>query len=106
MTRGFVPQRDEAGNEDYSVMRIDLDHVVPHEALDEAPALHGDTPRRYAKHPGPEGRDIVDFLQQQGVVLGEHDRAAAATVARDLDRATVLTLLSWVRRAPGTPSST
>ena len=28
MTRGFVPQRDEAGNEDYSVMRPDLDYLV------------------------------------------------------------------------------
>jgi hypothetical protein len=106
MTRGFVPQRDEAGNEDYSVMRLDLDYLVPDQVLDEAPATHGDMPRRYAKYTGLEGRDIVDFLQQQELVLGDHDRATADTVARDLDMATVLTLLSWVRRAPGETSST
>ncbi|NAZ82923.1 hypothetical protein GTR02_13965 [Kineococcus sp. R8] len=105
MTHGFVPQRDEAGNENYRVMRINLDHRVPHHALDEAPALHGDMPRRYAKHPGLEGRDIVDFLQQQELVLGAHDRATADVVARDLDSATVLTVLSWVRRSPGAASS-
>lgn len=106
MTRGFVPQRDEAGNEKYRVMRPDLDYLVPDQVLEEAPATHGDMPRRYAKYPGLAGRDIVDFLQQQGIVSGEHDRATADKVARDLDMATVLTLLSWVRRAPGKTSST
>ena len=106
MTHGFVPQRDEAGEEDHSIMRIDLNRRVPDQALEEAPALHGDMPRRYAKYPGLQGRDIVDFLQQRGLALGEHDRAVAETLARDLDLATVLTLLSWVRRARAGTSST
>jgi len=79
---------------------------VPDQALNEAPATHGDMPRRYAKYPGLAGRDIVDFLEQQELVLGDYDRATADTVARDLDPATVLTLLSWVRRTPGRTSST
>jgi len=105
MTRGFVPQRDEEGNKDYSVMRPDLDYLVPDQVLDEAPVTHGDMPRRRAKYPGLAGRDIVDFLEQQQLVLGDYDLATADTLARDLDPATVLTLLSWVRRAPGRTGS-
>ena len=44
-------------------------------------------------------RDIVDFLRDYGVTVGVHDATTADVVARTLDSATVLTLLSWVRRA-------
>ncbi len=38
MTRGYVPQRDENGNEDWSIMRVDLDYEVPDHVLDDAPS--------------------------------------------------------------------
>ena len=99
MTRGYVPQRDENGNEDWSIMRVDLDFEVPDHVLDDAPSRRGDTPRRYAQHPGVEGRDIIDFLLDNGVSVGAHDVTTADRMTRDLDSTTVLTLLSWVRRA-------
>ena len=99
MTRGYVPQRDENGNEDWSIMRVDLDFEVPNHVLDDAPSRRGDMPRRYARYPGVEGRDIIDFLLNNGVSVGAHDVSTADQIARDLDPATVLTLLSWVRRA-------
>ncbi|GAB3216284.1 hypothetical protein GCM10027586_07890 [Kineococcus gypseus] len=99
MTRGFIPERDGAGNEDHGVMRVDLDFEVPGEVLEQAPARRGGMPRRFAKYPGLQGRDVVDFLQGLGVVLGEHDRAVADRLADELDFPTLLTVLSWVRRA-------
>lgn len=99
MTRGYVPQRDENGNEDWSVMRVDLDYEVPDHLLDEAPARRGAMPRRYGQYPGVAGRDVVDFLLDNGVSVGAHDVVTADLVAGDLGPATLLTLLSWVRRA-------
>ncbi|GAA0314718.1 hypothetical protein [Kineococcus aurantiacus] len=99
MTRGFIPQRDENGDEDWSIMRVDLNFEVPDHVLDDAPSRRGDMPRRYAQYPGVEGRDIVDFLLDNGVSVGAHDVTTAGQIVRDLDFATVLTLLSWVRRA-------
>ncbi|WP_432540731.1 hypothetical protein [Kineococcus sp. SYSU DK002] len=99
MTRGYVPQRDEHGNENWSIMRVDLDHEVPDHVLDEAPTQRAPAPRRYARYPGVEGRDIVDFLVDNGVSVGAHDVATADLIARDLDPTLVLALLSWVRRA-------
>ncbi|MEW1958339.1 hypothetical protein [Kineococcus sp. NPDC059986] len=80
-------------------MRVDLDLEVPDHVLDDAPSRRGGVPRRYARYPGVEGRDIVDFLRDYGVTVGVHDATTADVVARTLDSATVLTLLSWVRRA-------
>ncbi len=105
MTRGFTPERDGAGNEDHGVMRIDLDFEVPGDVLDRAPARRGGMPRRFAKYPGLQGRDVVDFLQGLGVVLGEHDRAIAGRLATELDFPTLLTALSWVRRACAGPEA-
>ncbi|MEZ0163560.1 hypothetical protein AB2L27_02125 [Kineococcus sp. LSe6-4] len=99
MTRGFVPQRDENGDEDRSVVRVDLDVEVPDHVLDDAPSWRAAAPRRYARYPGVEGRDIVDVLVGNGVPVGAHDVTTAVRIARDLDSATMLTLLSWVRRA-------
>lgn len=99
MSRGYIPQRDDAGNEDWNVMRIDLDFYVPDHVLDDVPSLQGPMPRRYADYRPLEGRDIIDFLLEHGVCVGAHDVRTAQQVARELDPATVLTLLSWVRRA-------
>ena len=104
MTSGFVPQRDDAGNEDYSVMRINLDYRVPDHALDGPPTLSDSMPRRRAKYPRVEGRDVIDFLQHLHVALGDHDWVTADKIAQDLDLPTVLTLLSWVRRASSNSS--
>ncbi|WP_380172236.1 hypothetical protein ACFEMC_22930 [Kineococcus sp. DHX-1] len=99
MARGRIPQRDENGEEDWSVMRVDLGFEVPDHVLEHAPSLRGGVPRRFARYPGVEGRDLVDFLVDNGVRVGAHDATTADQVARDLDPTTVLTLLSWVRRA-------
>lgn len=99
MSSGYIPQRDEAGNEDWDVMRIDLGFHVPDDVLDDAPSLQGPMPRRYAEYRPLEGRDIIDFLLERGVSVGAHDLTTAGRLARDLDSATVLTLLSRVRRA-------
>ncbi|WP_432537253.1 hypothetical protein [Kineococcus arenarius] len=99
MSRGYIPQRDEDGNENWDVMRLDLDFHVPNEVLDDAPSRQASVPRRYADYRGLEGRDIIDFLLERGVSVGAHDLATAEALARDLDLTTVLTLLSWVRRA-------
>lgn len=99
MSRGHIPQRDDAGNEDWSIMRLDLDFYVPDDVLNDAPSLQGPMPRRYADYRPLEGRDIVDFLLQYGVSVGAHDLTTADSLAREVDSATVLTLLSWVRRA-------
>lgn len=80
-------------------MRVDLAFEVPDHVLDDAPVPRGALPRRFARYPGVEGRDIVDFLSDNGVPTGGHDVTTADQVARVLDPATLLTLLSWVRRA-------
>jgi hypothetical protein len=99
MSRGYIPQRDEAGNEDWHVMRLDLDFYVPDDVLDDAPSMQGPMPRRYADYRPLEGRDVIDFLLERGVSVGAHDLTTADWLAREVDSATVLTLLSWVRRA-------
>ena len=99
MTQGFIPERDEAGNENWEVLRVDLGFEVPDDVLDDAPSWRARTPRRYADYRPLEGRDIVHFLLDNGVSVGAHDLTIADWAARDLDPATLLTLLSWVRRA-------
>ena len=56
-------------------------------------------PRRHLDYRPLEGQDIIDFLMRGDIPVGAHDRATADWAARNLDLATSLTLLSWVRRA-------
>jgi hypothetical protein len=105
MSRGYIPQRDEAGNEDWDVMRVDLDFYVPNDVLDDAPSMQGPMPRRFADYRPLEGRDIIDFLLEHGVSVGAHDLATADSLTHEVDSATVLTLLSWVRRASASKST-
>lgn len=99
MSEEHIPQRDEAGNEDWNIRLFDLHSSVPDQALDDAPSPPDVMPRLHMDYRPLEGRDIIDFLMRGGVPVGAHDRATADWAARNLDSATLLTLLSWVRRA-------
>ncbi|WP_380156332.1 hypothetical protein [Kineococcus sp. R86509] len=99
MSDGHVPQRSEADTENWNITLFDLT-AVPDQALDDAPSLlSGRTSRQYLDYRALEGQDIIDFLVRGDIPVGAHDRATADWAARNLDRDTLLTLLSWVRRA-------
>jgi hypothetical protein len=79
---------------------------VPDQALDAAPSvLSGGMPRCYMDYRALEGQDITDFLTRSGVPVGAHDLTTADWAARNLDQATLLTVLSWVRRASASGST-
>ncbi len=98
MTNEPLPERDGASPADWNITLFDLHTSVPDQALDTAP-LGGGLPRRYMDYRQLEGQDIIDFLTRGGVSVGAHDRTTADWAARNLDQATLLTVLSWVRRA-------
>ncbi|NAZ80975.1 hypothetical protein GTR02_03995 [Kineococcus sp. R8] len=99
MSDEHTPQEDEADHEDWNITLFDLTSAVPNQALEEAPSRSGGKSRRYLDYRPLEGRDIIDFLRTGDVPIGAHDLATADWAARTLDEATLLTLLSWVRRA-------
>jgi hypothetical protein len=106
MTNEPVSERREAGHEDWNITLFDLRTSVPDEALDTAPAPRGGgMPRRYMDYRPLEGQDVVDFLIAAGVPVGAHDLTTADWAARSLDPATLLTVLSWVRRASASGST-
>ena len=109
MSDGHTPQRDEAGNDeagndeagnkDWNITLFDLLSSVPDRALEDAPCLKGGSSRRYLDYRALEGGDIIDFLRTGDIPVGAHDFKTADWAAHHLDLATLLTLLSWVRRA-------
>ena len=99
MSNEHTPQGAGADHEDWNITLFDLTSSVPGQALEEAPFRSGGTSRRYLDYRPLEGRDIIDFLRTGDIPIGTHDLATADWAARTLDEATLLTLLSWVRRA-------